>query len=162
MLLSTPRLTLRDFEPADVASLASYHSDPRYLEHYDTPPDTEQIVSDAQAWAQELPRRNYQLATSLSPRGGAIGSVGLRQQGWPDGEAEVGFELNPTHWGCGYGREALLGLLRHGSRQLLVLRFWAVTAQSNTRAHRLLESLQFEKTESGTGVVRFLFVAAAA
>ncbi len=159
MLLRTPRLTLREFEPTDVASLASYHSDPRYLEHYDTPPDTEQIVADAQAWAQELPRRNYQLVTCFPPHGSAIGSVGLRQRGWPEGEAEVGFELNPMHWGCGYGREALLGLLQYGSSQLLVLRFWAVTGQSNTRAHRTLEALQFEKAGSRAGGVRFKFEA---
>jgi ribosomal-protein-alanine N-acetyltransferase len=161
MLLRTPRLTLRDFEPTDVASLAEYHSDPRYLEHYDTPPDTEQIVADAQAWAQELPRRNYQLVICFPPHGSAIGSVGLRQRGWPEGEAEVGFELNPMHWGCGYGREALLGLLQYGSSQLLVLRFWAVTEQSNTRAHRTLEALQFEKTGARAGAVRFMFEPAA-
>jgi ribosomal-protein-alanine N-acetyltransferase len=161
MLLRTSRLILRDFEPTDVASLAAYHSDPQYLEHYETPPDTGQIVADAQAWARELPRRNYQLVTCLPPHRSAIGSVGLRQQGWPEGEGEVGFELNPVHWGRGYGREALLGLLEHGSRQLLVLRFWAVTSQSNTRAHRVLEALRFQKIGSAAGAVRFMFEPAA-
>jgi ribosomal-protein-alanine N-acetyltransferase len=161
MFLRTPRLTLRDFEPADVDALAEYHADPRYLEHYDTPPDTQQIVADAQAWARELPRRNYQLVICLPTHRSAVGSVGLRQRGCPEGEAEVGFELNPMYWGRGYGREALLGLLQHGLSQLLVLRFCAFTAQSNTRAHRMLEALQFEKTGSGAGAVRFMLKAAA-
>jgi ribosomal-protein-alanine N-acetyltransferase len=161
MLLRTPRLTLRDFDSSDVAELAQYHSDARYLEHYDAPPDTEQIVADAQAWAQELPRRNYQLAICFRPNRGAIGSVGLRQRGWPEGEAEVGFELNPVHWGRGYGREALLGLLKYGSSQLLVLRFSAVTKRSNTRAHRMLEALRFEKASSDAEEARFTFEAAA-
>jgi len=46
--LSTARLVLRDFESHDVASLAEYHADPRYLEYYDAPPDTERIVVDVE------------------------------------------------------------------------------------------------------------------
>ena len=48
-------------------------------------------------WANERPRVNYQLIVTLSAGGCVIGCAGLRQAGYPLGEAEVGIELDPDH-----------------------------------------------------------------
>ena len=50
--LSTARLELREAKRSDVEALAAYQADPRYLEHYETPPDPGKIV--AQDYAEPL------------------------------------------------------------------------------------------------------------
>jgi len=109
--LVTSRLILREAEPDDALALASYQSDSRYREQYPESPgpqgeilDAPGIVRLARLWAADLPRLNYQLIITLGPGGQVIGCAGLRQAGYPPGEAEVGIELDPEYWGAGYAR----------------------------------------------------------
>jgi [ribosomal protein S5]-alanine N-acetyltransferase len=109
--LITSRLILREAEHRDALALASYQRDPRYLEHYLESPDSQRIVELSRLWAAELPRLNYQLIITLGPATKVIGCAGLRQAGYPPGEAEVGIELDPEYWGAGYAREVLSALV---------------------------------------------------
>ena len=44
MILSTPRLTLRDAADEDAETLVSYQNDPRYSEHYSERSNAKQII----------------------------------------------------------------------------------------------------------------------
>ncbi|MEE2664172.1 MAG: GNAT family N-acetyltransferase [Myxococcota bacterium] len=147
MILTTARLTLREVESRDIAVLASYQSDPRYLEHYPERPDAERIAQLAHEWALATPRLNHQLMITLGSNGPVIGCAGVRQAGCPSGEAEVGVELNPDHWGAGYAREALLELIEFARKDLGLRKLSALTTPANLRAHRLLQSLGFSATQ---------------
>lgn len=155
MVLVTSRLTLREAEQNDAAALAAYQADPRYLEHYPAPPDAERIIQLACEWAAELPRLNYQLIVTLGTHGPAIGCVGLRQAGYPCGEAEVGVEFNPLHWGAGYAHEALSTLIGFAQHQLGIHQLWASTTLGNQRAHRLLRNLGFSPEPPVGAALRF-------
>ena len=61
--------------------------------------DSERIVQSARLWAAESPRLNYQLIITLASGATVIGCAGLRQTGYPPGEAEVGIELDPEYLG---------------------------------------------------------------
>ncbi len=60
MIISTPRITLRDFEPADRAAFVAYQMDPRYRRLYDMDdyPDRANELFDLFVfWRGEGPRR---------------------------------------------------------------------------------------------------------
>ena len=161
MLVATARLTLREFEETDVAALRRYHADPRYLEHYEKRPDTSRIVELARVWEAETPRRNFQLIIALGSEGPVVGSVGLRSADHPRGEAEIGIEVHPSYWGCGYAGEALGELLRFGVHELALTRVLATTARSNFRMRRLLERLAFVEQSSSATEIRYALSVAA-
>src|SRR5262245_14851590 len=154
---------LREARPSDASQLAAYQRDPRYLEHYSEPPvAAEEIVRLACQWATVSPRLNYQLIVSLGTDGRVLGSVGLRQAGYPAGEAELGVELNPLHWGGGFASEALSELIRFARRDLSLRRLWASTSPGNRRALRLLERLGFSPEPHSGPPARFKLTLTAA
>jgi len=155
MRIVTARLLLRDPRPEDARALAAYQADPRYLEHYREHPDAEQIVLLACQWADESPRLNYQLVVEIEAEGLVIGCVGLRRAGHPAGQADLGVEIDPRHWGTGLAREALSGLIEFGRRELGVERLQAVTESSNARVHRLLRGLGFTEQAKSGSQIRF-------
>ena len=151
MQLKTPRLSLREAEIEDVAALAPYQRDPRYLEHYLEVPDAGAIVADAISWQAASPRLNYQFIVELD--GAAIGCAGLRQAGQPPGYAEVGVEIDPRHWGVGYAEELLGRLIRFARDELRLTHLRAETTMTNRRAIRLVERLGFRVVSSGGDAV---------
>lgn len=155
MELATSRLILREAEPGDARALAAYQSDPRYLEHYPEPPDAEQIVQSARRHAAESPRLNHQFIVTLGKAGPVIGCAGVRQAGCPAGEAEVGIELDPDHWGAGHAREALSALIEFARGETDVTRLLASTTATNARAHRLVQSMGFVPAPPRDREVRF-------
>jgi len=152
----TSRLVLRDAEAGDAVAVAAYQSDPRYLEHYTERPDAELIIRTAREWAAESPRRNFQLVVTLLDGGRVIGCAGVRQAGHSSGEAGLGIELDPGHWGFGYAREALCALIEFARGELGVSRIIAETTATNVRAHRLVAGLGFAPLPAPAGVTRFV------
>ncbi len=74
-------------------------------------PGARQIIASAIGWAQAKVRLNYQLIITLTDQADVIGCAGLRTLGYPEGEAEVGIEIDPENWGRGYASEALACLI---------------------------------------------------
>ncbi|HYO74910.1 MAG TPA: GNAT family N-acetyltransferase, partial [Thermoanaerobaculia bacterium] len=147
--LSSARLLLRDFDDDDAARVFEYQSSPAYLEHYDDAVPTRDAVRSLVAlfrrWAEELPRRNYQLAITLDSY--LIGTCGIRQ---PAGEtAEFGCELDPRFWRHGYAHEASATLLAFARQELQLERVIARTLPANRAAIRLAETLGFEDAGGG-------------
>jgi len=142
LLIRTKRLCLRDPVESDVFGLASYQSDLRYLEHYLESPDSKLIIALAIEWASEKPRKNYQLIVSLKNESEVIGCAGLRTSNCAVGEAEVGIELNPDHWGNGYAAEGLAGIIDL-ARSKDIRRLLAITKEKNIRAIALTRAAGF-------------------
>ncbi len=142
MLIQTERLCLRDPVESDLPRITSYQSDTRYLEHYLKPPDSKLILGLAMEWASEKPRKNYQLIISSKVKSEAIGSIGLRTSNSAVGEAEVGIEIDPNHWGNGFASEALVGIIDL-AKSIHIRRLQAITNENNTRAMALLKTAGF-------------------
>jgi RimJ/RimL family protein N-acetyltransferase len=147
MLIATPRLLLREFEPGDLPAFRSYRSDPRYAEFY-APGEASalratELIGLFRRWALERPRRNYQLA--VVRRGDLIGCGGVRTRGLPRGRAELGLELGPRWWGQGYATEAAHALVCLAFGDLGVEEVRATSVTRNGRAARLVLRLGFER-----------------
>jgi RimJ/RimL family protein N-acetyltransferase len=149
MEILTERLRLREFVPEDVTAVFTYQNDPRYLRYYAWTKRTEkdvrqflQMFLDAQ---QETPRRKYQLAVTLRESGQLIGNCGIRRQTAVDHEANMGYELDPEHWGHGYATEAARAIVRFGFEQLQVHRIWADVVSENSGSINVLEKLGMKR-----------------
>lgn len=145
MELVTDRLRLREFTADDWPAVLAYQSDPLYLRYNPwserTPEAVQEFVGMFLAQQGEQPRIKFQLAVVLRSRGELIGNCGIRKDFATAQEAEIGYELSPTHWGRGYATEAARAILRFGFTGLGVHRVWAWCVAENTASAHVLEKL---------------------
>ena len=145
MELITERLILREFVAEDAVAVLAYQSDPRYLPYNRW---TDRRLEDVEAFVgmflnqqRERPRIKYQLAITHKPDGVLIGNCGVRKQAADAVEAELGYELAPSHWGHGYATEAARAMLKFAFQELRVHRVAAWCIADNTASARVLERL---------------------
>jgi len=145
MILTTDRLTLRDFVEDDYRRVSEYRSDERYRRYHRDAMCTEagarKFVRMVMDWAAETPRLKFQLAIVRTSDNLLIGSCGVRTTSSADREAEFGCELDPCVWGHGLASEAGRAMLRYAFGALGMHRVWAHTIAENRSAVRLAEQL---------------------
>jgi RimJ/RimL family protein N-acetyltransferase len=145
MMFHTERLLLREFVAADWSAVLAYQQEPRYLRFNAwtkrTEKDVRAFVQRFLDWQQEIPRSKIQLAVTLRRTGTLIGNVGLRQSTPAAQEAEIGYEIAPTSWGCGYATEAARAMLTFGFSTGGLQRIHAYCIAENVASVRVLEKL---------------------
>jgi ribosomal-protein-alanine N-acetyltransferase len=145
MRITTERLALREFTPADESAMHAIRRDPRFLEFYDpglgTPEATARLHALFLEWQHEEPRTRWQLAVTLEGDDTPIGSAGIRRKPDHDFEADIGYELRVEHWGRGYATEAARALVTFGFTELGVARISAHCISENVRSAHVLEKL---------------------
>ncbi len=150
MTIPTPRLILREFSVEDIDRMHSWQSDPRYLEHYPwdraAREDTARLIDRFLAWQDERPRWRWQWAIVLGRPGRLIGSSGVRRLAPESPEADVGYELDPDHWGQGYATEAVAAVVRFAFDELGLENLTARAVRTNVRSIRVLGRLGFRHT----------------
>ncbi|WP_375448991.1 GNAT family N-acetyltransferase [uncultured Nostoc sp.] len=158
MDITTKRFLLRDFVQEDEPAFLAYHADPRYAEFCSpeevTPDFTYQLFQRFIQWATEVPRCNYQLAIVDRRNLELIGCGGLRQDGYAAGQAELGIELAPQHWGrYAYAIEVGKALIDFGFRDLELKEIIGLSVSANLRVSRLAERYGFQAigTQPGSG-----------
>ena len=145
MELRTERLLLREFVPDDWPAALAYQSDPRYLRCYAwegrTEADVRAFVAMFVGWQGERPRTKYQFALILPETGRLIGNCGIRVNDPAAREANIGYELDPAHWGRGYATEAARAVLAFGFGDLGLRRVWAHCVADNVASAHVLEKI---------------------
>jgi ribosomal-protein-alanine N-acetyltransferase len=110
MQLQGQRILLREFRESDVGALAAIHSDPRAMRYYApevaTRAHAQMLVARFIEWANESPRRNFQLAIVAAETGELLGSCGVRSKGCAPGKAEFGIGIGSSSWGKGIAHVA--------------------------------------------------------
>ncbi|MEH2207159.1 MAG: GNAT family N-acetyltransferase [Nostoc sp.] len=149
MDITTKRFLLRDFVQEDEPAFLAYHADPRYAEFCSpeevTPDFTYQLFQRFIQWATEVPQCNYQLAIVDRRNLELIGCGGLRQDGYAAGQAELGIELAPQHWGrYAYAIEVGKALIDFGFRDLELKEIIGLSVSANLRVSRLAERYGFQ------------------
>lgn len=138
----TNRLVLRDFQRTDLSAYQELCSHPEFRRFYPeqdaSPEETEQRLSMFIAWADEQPRRHFQLAIIRSSNE-LIGSCGVRITSEAERQGSFGCELGRAYWGRGYAYEAGHTVIQFGFRTLGLHRIWADTIVENEAAVRLAE-----------------------
>lgn len=144
--LTTPRLRLRDYVPADEEAYYQLKSCPKtmyYLQDImfhsreEAREDFAQVLADA----KRPDRTFYFLRAELRENGRQAGSVGYTvQDRTPVGKlVHAGYFYLPEFWGQGLGTEALAELLRFAFREDGVYRFSTGCLAENVGSRRVME-----------------------
>lgn len=145
MILTTERLLLRDFGESDWETVLAYQQHPLYLRYNEW---TSRTAEDVRAFIQifmdhqkQVPRVKFQFAVTLRATGQLIGNCGVRRESPEAREGDMGYELDPQHWGNGYATEAARAVLDFGFSHMDLLRISAWCVADNVGSARILEKL---------------------
>lgn len=143
--LTTPRLRLRRWRPADLEPFAAMNDDPVVMEFFPRRLDlaeTRQMIGRIEAGFE---RHGFGLwAVEVPGVAGFIGYVGLSV---PVFEAaftpcvEVGWRLASMHWGQGYATEGAQAALAYGFGTLGLREVVSFTVPANVRSRAVMERL---------------------
>ncbi|SIT14946.1 Protein N-acetyltransferase, RimJ/RimL family [Roseivivax lentus] len=140
-MIATARLTLRPARPDDLEDLHAIFSDPRAMRYWDRPAheNRDQTRAFLNHFIHGPPDTREEYILDLEGR--AIGKAGV----WA--MPELGFILNPRHWGRGFATEALQAILPRAFAKFPdepVLT--AEIDPRNTASRRVLTRLGFRQT----------------
>lgn len=145
MILTTQRLLLRDFVENDWEAMLAYQQDPLYLRYNEW---TSRSADEVRAFIQmfldhqkRVPRIKFQFAVTLKSTGELIGNCGVRRDAPEAHEGDMGYELDPKHWGNGYATEAARTVLDFGFVHMNLQRVSAWCIADNVGSAHVLEKL---------------------
>ncbi|AZS87251.1 N-acetyltransferase [Streptomyces griseoviridis] len=139
---SSPRLCLRELDPADTEDVLAIYGSPKATEHLSFEPRTRsqvaEVIARSVALAAAEARSEYALAVVQRDLGKLIGFGRLALDPHQVRGATVGFALRPDMWGLGYGLEAVNLLLAVGFIDLGLHRIWGARSPLNHASARTL------------------------
>jgi [ribosomal protein S5]-alanine N-acetyltransferase len=152
--LTTERLRLRPFTPADRAAIHAVYSDPEVMRHvgHGAHRTIEETVAALRVYGEVLERRGFSFLAVTERDGGAlVGDAGL----YPLGEdVELGYTLARSAWGRGYATELGRALVVHAFEVLGAPRVVAQVEPGNAGSRRVLEKLGMTEREMRTAYGR--------
>jgi RimJ/RimL family protein N-acetyltransferase len=147
MRIETERLILRDFVKDDWQRVLEYQTDPLYLRYYEwtekdrTPESVQEFVGWFLDHQKQKPRLRFQLAIILKSNNQLIGNCGIRMEAPKAFQADIGYELDPKHWGQGYATEAAHAIVDFGFSSFGLHRVWSWCVADNVGSAHVLEKL---------------------
>lgn len=148
MELYTPRLCLREFQASDFQAVRDYQGDPemyRFERGVLSEEATRAYLQNAQIRAGESPRTRYDMAVTIWPEAGLIGSVSLELLHSEIREWEIGWYIHAGYWGQGYATEAARTMLDYAFKELQVHRVVAFCHVLNTQSVRVMQKLGMQR-----------------
>jgi [ribosomal protein S5]-alanine N-acetyltransferase len=146
IVLQASRLTLRDFQSADLEAVHAYAEDERVVTHQEWGPNsleqTRSFVENCVAEPSLSTRRSFNLAVVLADGrliGGCLAAVDAESYA-----AEIGYSFHLNYWGQGYASEAVQCLMQFLWRDLGLRRVSAYCRPENAASIALLQRAGFK------------------
>ncbi len=145
LVLTSPRLLLRDFTPEDWQDVHAYASQPEACRFQawgpNTPEESRAYVEEIVRLSQARPRTGFHLAVVFPPTRTVIGAGGLsiRHQRFRSGD--LSYIIHPDYWKRGFATEVAHTLLAFGFTSLHLHRIWATCDPRNLASERVLQKL---------------------
>ena len=141
-VIETERMFLRKLELSDAADMHELRCDERVMQFIGRArstcvEDMHELIEKVHADAEETIGISWGIQFRDSP--GLIGSIGLYRIQKEHFRAEVGYILNPNHWGQGLMTEALKAVLKTSFEQFGFHSIEADTDPENVASNRILE-----------------------
>lgn len=140
----TARLVLRPFRAGDEPDALAYRGRADVCRYMPADPldpaDARQFVAD-RARATSIAADGDALILAIEHEGRVIGDVVVKAGRLADGQAEVGWSLNPAHQGHGFATEAAREIIDMAFADLGMHRAWAQLDPRNTASARVCERL---------------------
>jgi len=155
--LTTARLNLRPFIPADHDAIHAVYADRevmRFVGHgaHRTMGET---VAALRTYGEVLALRGYSFLAVTERAGGAVvGDGGLHPLGGQGPDVELGYTLARSAWGHGYATELGHALIEHAFALLRVPRVVAQVEPANLASRHVLEKLGMTEREQRTAYGR--------
>ena len=144
-MLETERLRLRRFRADDADTVARWHADLRFM-RYLTGTAMTRAQSDAALRRYEAHWQRHGfglLAVEEKASGALVGRSGVAyHRNWPP-DPEVGWAVDPAHWGRGIATEAGAASVRWAFDELGVRRLVSIRVEANVASRRIMEKLGF-------------------
>lgn len=152
MLLMGEKVILRSYDAGfsdeELARMYAWSHDPEVTRWSGTTPISQSLPDFARRFRRERfdTDRNQRLFAVLTKEGEMIGRVGCFNT--TKQEAELGIVIGEkAYWGQGYGREAIIVLLRHLFDTTDLQRVYLHTSSRNQRAQRCFVACGFRRLE---------------
>jgi RimJ/RimL family protein N-acetyltransferase len=143
--IETDRLFLRRWRDPDRELFARLNRDRRVMEFFPGPLSAEQSDALVDRIEAHFDQHGFGLwAAELRATGGFIGFIGLAI---PRFEAaftpcvEIGWRLDPAHWGKGLATEGAQAVVRHAFEVVGLDEIVSLTVPGNVRSRRVMEKL---------------------
>jgi RimJ/RimL family protein N-acetyltransferase len=141
-----PRVALRRFHAADVATFVAYRSSEQVarFQSWDAPypkEEGERFIQDMARQHPDTPGEWFQFAVALRPAGQLVGDCAVMPHADDPRQCDIGFTLSPAHQGHGYATEAVRLLLDYLFTERGKHRISAYCDPRNAASVSLLERL---------------------
>lgn len=150
MLMQTPRLLIRNFKDADLASFIAYRNEPEVAKYQGWKvPYTEEMGSRFIAQMKDVnaPKQGswLQFAIALKESDELIGDLGCFIKQSDIRQASIGFTIAKDHWRKGFAAESVLQWLDYLFVDIDLHRVIADCDVENIASYRTLEKLGFRR-----------------
>lgn len=143
--LQSPRIILRHFADADLASFLAYRNDPEVAKYQSwesvNKQDAHTFIQEQKSAQPGAPGQWFQFAIELKETRQLVGDCGLKVHQQDTQQAEIGFTLSRDCQGKGLASETVCCLLDYAFIHLGLHRVIAVTDCQNAPCVSLLERL---------------------
>jgi RimJ/RimL family protein N-acetyltransferase len=146
-MITTARLTLRQWKPGDLAPFAALNADPAVREYFPSLLTKEQSDAAARHFQAGIARDGFGLyAAELRATAEFIGFIGLATldfaiPGIAQPAVEIGWRLAREFWGQGLATEGARAVVRYAFETLRLQEIVAITVPANTRSRRVMEKI---------------------
>jgi RimJ/RimL family protein N-acetyltransferase len=149
-ILSTNRLFLRTWEDSDVSLAKSLWGDPDVMTFLGGPLTDEKVREKMRAEMVCLEQNGVQYWPVFEEQSGEfIGCSGLRPWVYTPPEGyELGFHLLKSKWGCGYGFEVALAVVKHAFESLRFPTLRSGHHPDNVNSQKILLRLRFQSVDA--------------
>jgi len=149
VIIETPRLRLREYEPDDLMALHVIVSDPITMQFWPAPFTPEATAAWLDRQFKLYAERGYGRWAVIEPESGEqIGDVGLLYTSVNGrDEVDLGYIIHYPYWQQGFGAEAAGACLAYAGERLGLRRVVANMAHDNLGSKRVAEKIgmQFER-----------------
>ena len=147
IVVETPRLLIRNFEPGDEVAMEQVFGDPAVMEFSEGVRSASWVADFIEQNREEnIPESGIiKWAVVTREDNAVIGYCGLFVFDEPDQrpETELGYRYRESAWGKGYATEAARAVVNHTFRQIGINRLAAFIDPGNTGSVRVVEKLGF-------------------
>lgn len=147
-VLETDRLILREITEEDAEDLFINFSNAEVMKHYGSDPI--ENIEEARGLVHSfkvgfVENKGIRWGIQLKSEKNLIGTVGFHAVSSKHRRAEIGYEMNPNHWGQGLAKEAIGKAVEYGLNEMKLKRIGAIVFLENKSSNELLLKFGFQK-----------------
>jgi len=139
LLIDTPRLLIRSFEPDDLDALVRHRSDPEVMKFLGGVPTPDAVASRLEFYIQHFAEHGFAMGPVIDKATNKFIGVGGLQLTEGADEVEVGYTVERSHWGKGIATEITIECLEMGFRKYGLKQIIDQTQSANVGSLRVHE-----------------------